>query len=139
MAIKSDPAESVADLKRLYNVEATVEHTGRHGLVRTLRAFFENWDSFIDYTVLITKFPPQTFDTEEDNIPTIPWKGKNSYFRNSKILISTMAGRPHNILSRAHRPTSIERFHRIVGVGLEGSRQINFQIWPLGSRDKFDR
>ncbi|KIN03340.1 hypothetical protein OIDMADRAFT_26053 [Oidiodendron maius Zn] len=101
MATKSDPAESVADLKRLYNVEATVEYTSRHGLVRTLRTFLENWDRFLDHTVLITKFPPQVFDTEEDNIPAIPWKGKNLYFRNSKILISTMAGRPHEVLSRA--------------------------------------
>src|SRR6202000_825778 len=83
-----------------YNVEATVEYTSRNGLVRILRTFLENWDIFLDHTVLITKFPRRIFDAGEDNIPTIPWKGKFLYFRNSETLISTMAGRPHEILSR---------------------------------------
>ena len=99
MAIKSDLAESVADLKRLYNVEATIEYTSRNGLVRTLRTFLENRDIFLDHTVLITKFPRRIFDTGEDNILTFPWKGKFLYFRNSETLISTMAGRPHETLS----------------------------------------
>ena len=96
----TDLAETVADLKSLYNVEATFEYTSRNDLVRVLRPFYENWDNFLDHTVLITKFPLQMFDTGEDNISAIPWKGKNLYFRNSEILISTLSGGPHEILSR---------------------------------------
>ncbi|KIN06852.1 hypothetical protein OIDMADRAFT_174008 [Oidiodendron maius Zn] len=101
MAAKSDVTESVADLESLYNVEASFEYTGRDSLVPALRAFPETKDIILDHTVLITKFPLQLFNIEDGDIAVIPFHGKALYFRDRRILIFTMKGSPHEILSRA--------------------------------------
>jgi hypothetical protein len=98
-------AESVADLESLYNVEATFEYTSRNGLMQALHAFLDR--TFIDRaaflqdrTVLVTRFPPQMFEIESnvDN-PVIPGR-KVLYLPESQVLISTMAGTCHEIVSR---------------------------------------
>ncbi|KIM97534.1 hypothetical protein OIDMADRAFT_58143 [Oidiodendron maius Zn] len=92
MAIKSDLAESIADLKSLYNVAATFEYTSRASLMRADR----------DHTVLITRFLSQMSDIEygDDNL-ALPHKGKSLHFRDRKVLIFNMAGATHEILCRA--------------------------------------
>jgi len=99
-------AESVADLESLYNVEATFEYTSRNDLTRALRAFDERTflgprSILMDHTVLITRFPPQLFEAESEDIdnPVIPNGRKVLYFPDSQILIFTMAGRPHEIVA----------------------------------------
>jgi hypothetical protein len=101
MAAKSDLTESVGRLKSLYNVEAAFEYTGRDSLMPVLRTFPENKDVILDHTVLITKFPPQLFNIEDSDISVIPWNGKALYFRDRRILIFTLKGSPHEILSLA--------------------------------------
>src|ERR1700733_11493712 len=99
MAAKSGLAGSDEDLKSLYNVEATFEYTSRSGLARALRTFLEHTDNILDHAVLVTRFPPQLFDAEDDN-NSLPVKGKVVYFRNLQILILIMAGGPHEVLAR---------------------------------------
>lgn len=99
--------ESVADLERLYHVEATFEYTSRDGLVRDLCAFDDRIrldDTFqLDHTVLITQFPPKLIEVESEGSdwPAIPPKKKTLYFPDSQILIYTMAGAPHEMLVQA--------------------------------------
>jgi hypothetical protein len=99
MTAKSGLAGSDEDLKSLYNVEATFEYTSRSGLARALRTFREHTDNILDHAVLVTRFPPQLFDAEDDN-NSLPVKGKVVYFRNLQILILIMAGGPHEVLAR---------------------------------------
>jgi len=95
-------AESVAHLKSLYNVEATFEYTGRRRLARALCDFFHSTSvdhSFRldDHKVLITGFPLQLL--RDVDVPLYPVKGRSLYFHDTQILILTMPGLPHEILT----------------------------------------
>jgi hypothetical protein len=110
--------ESVADLESLYNVEATFEYTSRNGLVRALRAFrrtFLDPPFLLDHTVLVTRFPPQLFEVEYEDVdnPVIPPKRKALYFPDSQILIFTMRGLPHEVLSRAINELLCDKLKRM--------------------------
>ena len=112
-------AESVADLEGLYNVEATFEYTSRKGLVQALCAFrdrtFLDGAFLLDHTVLVTRFPRKLFEVESEGSdwPTIPPKRKTLYFPDSQILIFTMAGGPHEILSRAINELLCDKLKRM--------------------------
>jgi hypothetical protein len=98
-------AESVAGFERLYNVEATFEYTSRNGLVQAIyafenRTFVDRAASLRDHIVIVTRFPPQIFKKESivDN-SIIPGR-KVLYLPESQVLIFTMPGSPHEIVSR---------------------------------------
>lgn len=116
-------AESVADLESLYNVEATFEYTSRRGLVRALRAFcdhifLDRSSLMLDHTVLVTRFPPQMFGLESEDVDNpIPLKGKLLYLEDSHILIVTMPSRPHERLSREIGHLWREKLRRMNCVG----------------------
>lgn len=110
-------AESITDLERLYNVDATFEYTPRNALVRDLdaflhRAFLES--RLLDHTVLITGFPSHVFDKEsEDNPVILPRKRKAVYFPDSGILIFTMPGRPHDVVAEGLNFRIYDRLKRM--------------------------
>jgi hypothetical protein len=112
-------AESVADLESLYNVDATFEYTSRRSLVRAFRAFldrtFRDPPFLLDHTVLVTRFPPQMFEMESEDVnsPVIPPKRKALYFPDSQILIFTMPGRLHELLSREIHRLLSEKISRM--------------------------
>jgi hypothetical protein len=115
---KFNMAESVADLEGLYNVDATFEYTSRNSLVRALRGFcdrtFLDPPFILDRTVLVTRFPPELFEVESEQVdkPVIP-KSKALYFPDSQILIFTMRGLPHEVLARAMNELLCDKLKRI--------------------------
>jgi hypothetical protein len=92
-------AESVADLESLYNVEATFEYTSRASLVRALRAFRDRAfldEPLLEHIVLVTRFPLQILESEDHPVKV---KGRPLYFPDSEILVFTMLGRPHELVT----------------------------------------
>ena len=94
--------ESNMDLEA--DVEATFRFTDPDDLRRTLRVFFNDTvdqDSLCDRTILVTGFPVENFIIDDDNQESlIPRKGKALYLEDSKTLVFTMPGPPHEIASR---------------------------------------
>ena len=93
MAVEYD-----VDLEGLSDVEATLDFTDPDDLNKTLHTFFNNaWDrdSVGDHTVLITGFPIESFIIDHDEPSPIPRCRKALYLVDSKILVLTMPGRPH--------------------------------------------
>ena len=92
------------DLEGLSDVEATIYFTDPDDLTKTLRTFFDNArdrDSLGDHTVLITGFPIESFIIDDDDKESpIPRTRKALYFEDSKTLVLTMPGLPHEIASR---------------------------------------
>jgi hypothetical protein len=101
MAVEHE--EYDVDLEGLSDVEATIPFTDPDDLTKTLRAFFNNaWDrdSVGDHTVLITGFPIESFIIDDDEPSPIPRSRKALYLTDSKILVLTIPGRPHEVASR---------------------------------------
>lgn len=93
-------------------MEAAFEYTSRNGLARALCTFHEDSDVILDHAVLVTRFPPQLFNIEDDN-NSLPVKGKSLYFQDLQILILTMKGRPYEILSLAIHDLLHEKLTRM--------------------------
>jgi hypothetical protein len=101
-------ARSNMDLEELLDVEATIHYTNAHDLRRTLRVFFDNafhQDSLRDHTIVVTGFAAENFiidndDDDDDDEPLILKKRKALYLEQSRILILTMPGAPHEKASR---------------------------------------
>ena len=105
MASESSLTRSGIDLEGLSDVEATFCFTNPDDLRRTLRTFLNNArdrDSVGDHTVLITGFPIESFiiDDDDDEDSPIPRSRKALYLEDSKILILTMPGLPHEVAGR---------------------------------------
>jgi hypothetical protein len=95
-------AEGLSDVEA--DVEVTIHFTDPNDLTKTLRAFFKkafDRDSFSDHTVLITGFPIESFNFDDDDKPSpIPRSRKALYLTDSKILVLTMPGLPHEEVAR---------------------------------------
>jgi hypothetical protein len=138
-------AESVADLEILYNVDATFEYTSCRGLVRALRAFCEpifldRTSLMLDHTVLITRFPPQMFGPESEDVDNpVLRNGKALYFPDSQILIFTMPSCPHERLVRVIGHVWREKISRmncveeLADIGGPTARLQNLMKEPDGS------
>ncbi|PSS25491.1 hypothetical protein M430DRAFT_25282 [Amorphotheca resinae ATCC 22711] len=103
------PTGSGVDPEWLSDVEAEFHFTDRDNLARTLRAFFYNAldrDPLCDHTALVTGFPIESFDIDEDDYDAVDDESailrhrKALYLTDSKTLILTMPSRPHEEASR---------------------------------------
>lgn len=116
MAMESLTGPDV-DLERLWDVQATIHYTNDRDIRRTLRVFFDNafdQDSLRDHTIAITGFPTECFAIDDDEFdendneysndnlyePPILRHRKALYFEESKYLILTMRGSPHEAAGR---------------------------------------
>lgn len=94
------------DLEILSEVEGTFHFPDYSDFRTTLRTFLDNAidrDSLCDHTVLITGFPTELFMIDEDDDgeeSPLPKSRKALYFEDSKILVLTMPGAPHEVASR---------------------------------------
>jgi hypothetical protein len=97
------------DLEGLADIEALIHYTNAYELRSTLRVFFDDafdQDSLCDHTIVVIGFPAESFiiddddDDNDDDEPPILRKRKALYLEQSRILVLTMAGAPHEVASR---------------------------------------
>jgi hypothetical protein len=89
-------------VERLWDVEATIHFTDPDSFYYDIHDFFDDAfhrDSLCDHTALVTGFPSEIFDAnnDEDEDPLIPRKSKVLYLKSLSFLIITMASLPHEI------------------------------------------
>jgi hypothetical protein len=95
--------EGLLDEGLLSDAEATIHFTDPNDLARTLRDFkLTRCRDIYDHTVLVTGFPIEILNINEDHTEAspLPRHRKILYLKNSKILILTMKGLPHEIAAR---------------------------------------
>jgi hypothetical protein len=88
--------EGLLDEGLLSDVEATIHFTDPNDLARTLRNFkLTRCRDIYDHTVLVTGFPIEILNINEDHTEALPRHRKILYLKKSKSLILTMPGLPH--------------------------------------------
>jgi hypothetical protein len=100
--------EGLLDEGLLSDVEATIHFTDPNDLARTLRDFkLTRCRDIYDHTVLVTGFPIEILNINEDHTEALPRHSKILYLKKSKNLILTMPGLPHEI-ARMHFATRLQ-------------------------------
>jgi hypothetical protein len=93
--------EGLLDEGLLSDVEATIHFTDPKDLARTLRDFkLTRCRDIYDHTVLVTGFPIEILNINEDPTEALPRNRKILYLKKSKSLILTMKSLPHEIASQ---------------------------------------
>jgi hypothetical protein len=107
--------------------------------VRALRAFRDRAfldEPLLEHTVLVTRFPPQILESEDHPVKV---KGRSLYFPDSKILVFTMLGRPHEVAAEEIKGLLREKISKMncldefAATGSTGAHLQNLDKEPDGS------